>query len=127
MKWNVKFIGLYFFKRYEITTASKPHYQSQTCIIHFAIDNYNGTTRPVALKFVKYKESLINEVEIRAKGDFDSQYVLDVITHYDSDSDPEFHKCIVQRGFANYPYLLVLPAGDRNLNEIITNGYYCCY
>ena len=116
------FLGLYFFKRYEITTTSKPHYQSQTCIIHFAIDNYNGEKKQVALKFVKHKESLINEVKIRSDAQFDSQFVLDIITHYDSDLDPEFRKCVIQRGFANYPYMLVMPVGDRNLNEIITNG-----
>ena len=114
--------SLYFFKRYEILTTTKPHYQSLTCIVHIAIDHSSETTRQVALKFMKNKDSFLNEIAIRQQAKFESQYVIDLLDYFNSDTDEEFMKCVIQKGFASHPYLIAMSLADRNLNEIVTNG-----
>jgi serine/threonine protein kinase len=71
---------------------------------------------------MKSKESFLNEVYVRSEGNFNPQYVLNIYDSYDSDRDNEFHECAIAKGFVNYPYLIVMPVADRNLNEIVTNG-----
>lgn len=114
--------SLYFIKRYEILTTEKPHYQSQTCIIHIAIDHNNNSNHQVALKFMNNRNSFFNEVSIRTEAKFDPKYVIEILDHNDSDVDKEFKKNIIQRGFITHPYLIVMQAADRNLNEIVSNG-----
>ena len=77
------------------------------------MDHQSDVKRQVALKFMKVKETFLNEVSIREESNFDSQFVMDIIDHFDSDNDGEFKKSLVQRGFDNYPYLVVMPVGDR--------------
>ena len=115
--------SLYFFKRYEILTIKQPHYQSLTCVVHLAVDHQNDNeNKHVALKFMKIKETFLNEISIRSKSQFDSLYVIDIINYYDCDTNEEFKKYILRKGFEQYPYLIVMPVGDRNLNEIVSNG-----
>ena len=103
-------------------TTSKPHYQSMTCIIHLAIDHQYDNKRKVAMKFMKNKESFLNEINIRAQGHFDGRYVIDILDSFDGEKNETFHKSLIQKGFSNYPFMIVMPVGDRNLNEIVTNG-----
>jgi hypothetical protein len=112
----------YFIKRYEIRDLSRPHHQSQTCIIHEAIDHSDDKRAVVALKFMKNKDSYNNEVLIRSKGGFDSDCVINIITQYDSDCDDWFKRRIEREGFSSHPYLIVMPFGGRNMSEVVSSG-----
>ena len=119
---TILLFSLYFHKRFEIMTTNKPQYHSHTCVIHTAVDHSTDSKKQVALKFTKNKEAFLNELSIRREAKFESQYVIDILVNYNSDDDEEFKKCIIRKKFADYPYLIVMPLADRNLNEIVTNG-----
>jgi hypothetical protein len=110
---------LYLFKRYEITTANRPHHQSDTSLLHFAIER--ETKNRVALKFLNQKEHFLREVENRKSVHLSPEFVIDVIETYDIDSDENIKREIKRKGFSAFPYVTVMPAADRNLQSIIAN------
>jgi hypothetical protein len=46
--------AMYFYRRYEIITMESPHHNSNSCLLHIAIDHSNNDQR-VALKFMAVK------------------------------------------------------------------------
>jgi serine/threonine protein kinase len=84
---------------------------------HDILDSNNNK---VALKFMSNKDQFQSEITAREKEGFDSQFVVDVLRCYDSDNE-EFLKTQLELfGFKSYPYVLVMPQCNRDLDEIIS-------
>eukprot|EP00597_Dinobryon_sp_UTEXLB2267_P002894 CAMPEP_0170058004 /NCGR_PEP_ID=MMETSP0019_2-20121128/787_1 /TAXON_ID=98059 /ORGANISM="Dinobryon sp., Strain UTEXLB2267" /LENGTH=1211 /DNA_ID=CAMNT_0010262831 /DNA_START=1869 /DNA_END=5504 /DNA_ORIENTATION=- len=111
--------SLYFYRRYEIAAIDVPHHKSATCTLHIAIDHGNNDQR-VALKFMAVKDQYLIEQEIRRLGDFHEDYVISILRCHDGEIDPAFHQEVVRRGLQKYPYCIVMPAAERNLQTIIS-------
>jgi serine/threonine protein kinase len=109
-----------FFRRFEITTTSCPHHHSATCVIHLAIDHARDQER-VALKLFKRKDQFMREQQVRTGGNFSSKYVIDIIDTFDSDTNEAFNEEVWRRGVENYPYMLVMPAAERNLQMVVSS------
>ena len=93
---------------------------SATCKLHFA--DYmaeDGSTRRVAMKFMKNKDQFITETLHRRAKQLDSKFVIEMMMSYDADNSAVYRKEIVSRGYADYPYLVVMEAADRNLQSIL--------
>jgi serine/threonine protein kinase len=84
-------------------------------VIHLVQDK----KKRVALKFMTVKEQFMREVETRRRCQFDSEYVVDVYEAFDADEDEAFRLDIERRNLDDYPYLVVMPAGDKSLQNII--------
>ena len=61
----------------------------------------------------------IIEIMTRRQGDFNAEYVLGALMSFDSEESVETKQEFVRRNLANYPYVIVMDAGDRNLKEVI--------
>ncbi len=109
----------YFLKRYQITTSlSSPHYKSQTTLVHMAIDHdHADVVATVALKFFVDSHDFIRCSLSQARGKFDKKFVMDLSCHYESSTSKEMSSAFANYGFESYPYCVVMPAGNRNLNE----------
>ena len=115
--------GLWFLKRYEILTDQQPHHKSETCTVHIAIDHLDGERR-VALKFMKNRAEFGREISVRLKGQFDETYVVGILRfHGDDDDDDEIREEVRKKGFTESPYVIVMDAGERTLNDIITKEH----
>ena len=133
--------SLYFYRRYEIAAMDVPHHKSATCTLHIAIDRGNNDQR-VALKFMAVKvwlalaiheatnskcciccvsqDQYLIEQDIRKIGNFHADYVIGIIRCHDGETEPAFQQEVERRGLQNYPYCIVMPAADRNLQSIIS-------
>ena len=73
-----------------------------------------------------HKDQFERELTSRNGGSFDTKYVIDILMSYTGDSE---HKLEFSRkGLGNFPYCLVMNAGDRSLHDILSKGkilYYC--
>ena len=98
-----------FLRRYDITTLSTPHHQSQSCIVHLAIDHV--TSKKVALKFMCLKENYHTEIESRSRVSFDDQYVVSIEATYNGTLDEEVEKQLYRFGLQAFTYIIVMPAG----------------
>ena len=111
------------FKRYEITSTGRPSHQSKTCIIHLGIDHKEADVHKqiVALKFMKERDQFLRELSVRKNAKFADELVLRILEEFDSDAFEVFKNEIYRKGFEEYPYCLVFPAGDKNLHDIISH------
>jgi hypothetical protein len=110
--------NLWFFKRYEFVTSLQPHHKSDTCTLHIAVDHGDFGKR-VALKFMRHHNEFMREIDVRRFGNFDDKYVVGILRIHDSDDDDAFLQEINRKGLDDSPYLVVMEAGERNLNDIL--------
>lgn len=120
--------SLYFLKRYEfITPVENPYHKSGTCMLLIGIDHHSkemGDGVPdqkVALKFMLLKEQFLNEVNIRKKANFDSEYVISILSVYDGESDGSYRRETVSKNIEQFKYAFTMPCADKNLSNIITS------
>jgi hypothetical protein len=113
----------YFFRRYEILTSKHPHYRSETCVVHLAID-HDDDGKHIALKFMRNRGEFCREVAVRDGGCFDDKYVIDILRVHDSEDDPLFAKEVERKGFWESPYLVVMEAAERNLQDIMSKEHF---
>lgn len=123
-----------FLRKYDITTLAIPHHKSHSCIVHLGRNNI--TSAKVALKFMIFKENFLSEIEIRSKGyfvyknyiiiayfyylvSFESQFVVNIEESYDGTTDIEVQCQLKRFGIESFPYIIVMPAGERNLEMIM--------
>ena len=59
------------------------------------------------------------EITTRRQGDFDAEHVLDVLMSFDSEESAEIKREFVRRNLADYPFVIVMSAGERNLKEVM--------
>ena len=77
-----------------------------------------------------HKDQFNRELDSRACGQFDNDFVVGVIRAHNGgdnesnvgDVDEEVRREMIRRGFAKYPYCLVMTAGKKSLVEILTDG-----
>jgi serine/threonine protein kinase len=63
----------------------------------------------------------MNEQTIRINANFSEQYVINILRCHDGENDPFFQTEIERRGLQKYPYCIVMPAADRNLQNIVSS------
>ena len=63
--------------------------------------------------------ALILELRTRSQGGFDEQHVLGVLMSFDSEESDEVKRQLERRKLADYPFVVVMAAGVRNLKEVI--------
>eukprot|EP01038_Epipyxis_sp_PR26KG_P009791 gene9791-13172_t len=104
---------------YEIKTVT-PHHQSATCIVHLAVDHSaESEIKPlVALKFMQEKDQFDREIRIRNNANFDEKCVMIILRSHVNQTG-SFHFVSNGKRMQLFPYLLVMPAADRNLDQII--------
>ena len=63
--------------------------------------------------------ALILELRTRSQGGFDDEHVLGVLMSFDSEESDEAKRQLERRKLADYPFVVVMAAGVRNLKEVI--------
>lgn len=107
-----------FFRRYELSSFSRPLHKSDTCVVHLAID-HEDRKRAVALKFMCRRDQFDKEINVRAEGGFSAEYVVGILRIHDPDDDGLFGVEVSRKGFAQTPYCIVMEAGERSLLDIL--------
>ena len=112
----------YFLKRFKIYNLSVPQHQSATCVLFIAADHtVQGKPVDVALKFMKHEKEWKREIDQRSKGNFSNEFVVGVLDAYSYDNNDKLASNLHKYQLEEYPYCLVMPAGSRNLNDIINS------
>jgi serine/threonine protein kinase len=75
--------------------------------------------RKVVLKFMKHRNQFLSEINVRAKANLQEDFVITVLDSFDGSENPEFMAACKQRGFADYPFCLVMPLAEINLERVI--------
>jgi len=112
----------YFCKRYEIITLEAPVHISRTCVLHLAIDHKRDGEK-VALKMMRNIDQYSREVLVRKEANLSSEFTVGILRSLDAVGSPMYRDEINRRGFTEYPYCIVMPAAERDLNRIITNEH----
>jgi serine/threonine protein kinase/Leucine-rich repeat (LRR) protein len=81
-------------------------------------------SRKVALKFMKHRHQFLAEIETRTKAGFDDIFVISVLEFFDGDdtdgdTNVDFRKAACRRGFADYPYCVVMVLAESSLKKVI--------
>lgn len=106
---------VYFMGRYEYT-SKLPEHKSPTCTVMIAKDTAKKNAL-VAIKLMKLKENYLRELNNR-RG-MDARYVVQVAKKFDGDEDAEFRLELEQKSLALYNYCIIMPAANRNLQQIL--------
>lgn len=92
--------------------------------------NSNGSSdKDVCLKFMRNREQFANELETRKRCALDSDYVISILSDYDSDACGEneltaiFRRGAIAQGLANYPYCIVMNRAEQSLKRIIDHSH----
>ena len=108
--------------------AGPPIHISGTCCVRQAIYRDFSTETPdeiVVLKFLRHRESFLREVNTRKRCSFDLEFVIAVHSFYDGDDDSDdnikFRNDAKLKGFAEYPYCIVMEAGDCTLQSVVAH------
>ena len=118
----------FFMTRFQMTTSvSEPQYKSATSVVHMGIDHNEDKSR-VALKFIKTREDFLREVEHRHQANFSANYVIPVTAYYECTSGSEDEQSSLaneffKHGFDQFSYCIVMPAGSRNLSEVLSSEF----
>ena len=111
----------YLDHRFELKQGAAEH-KSATSVVIFATD-HSAQGAKVALKFMQHRDQYLAETVSRAHANFDGAFVVAVLQSFDGDSDEAenaaFHQSAVRRGFAKYPYCVVMDIADTNLQRVI--------
>lgn len=111
--------------RYDFDDGPLAHV-SRTCIVVFGTDlDKNGAN--VALKFMENRDSYEREKSLRQKQkqSFQDAVISIEVTHV-RDSDPELYGLgwsRLAREPAQYPYCIVMPRGDRSLQDAVSQQH----
>jgi serine/threonine protein kinase len=132
----------FFFGSYKIVNGPVAH-KSDTCIVVKAEDYYqeegsddkqhstekvgahSATIAPVvALKLMKNEGQYKKEVDSRREGCLDSQLVIKHLRSHDGESFLQEIQRYKGGIYKEYPFCLVMPAGDRNLLDAINSEHF---
>jgi hypothetical protein len=118
---------IYFLGKFKFIEGP-PEHQSETSSVYFghevSIDAVHGeekTSARLALKFMKHREQFDREVQLRKVHSLHDNYVVQEIGCYDGDNDEDFQAELDALNIGDYRYLLVMPAAERNLHDIMTH------
>lgn len=73
----------------------------------------------VALKFMCNFDQFLCELKTHQMANFDDTLVIRVIESFNGKEDPSFYADASLKGFAAYPYCLVMPGADGNYQGVI--------
>jgi hypothetical protein len=132
---------LYLWSRYELFPGD-PEHISETCIVRFAVDhseemmldsyskagetmgitftgrsgkkNGKGKAR-VAIKFMKDYSGFMKETKAYSVGDFSDAHVITFLCYVNSTENSALSEDIGLKGYAQYPYCIVMEAGNNSL------------
>lgn len=113
---------LYFYERYDLQRGGG--YQSATCTVVLAIDKKDDN-REVALKFMKRRDQFEREKIFHMNNNLDADYVVSLLRTHDSDKDKKFRSECSNKGYAGYPYCLVMPKAERTLEAVMASERIC--
>ena len=109
---------VHFFRRYEIKSINRALHISATCTLHLAID-HEDHMRPVALKFMQQRDQYQREIRVRSQGHLSDEFVVNLLRYHDPDEDPDFDMEVKRKGLEDFPYMIVMDAGERNLSDVL--------
>lgn len=109
----------YFLKLYDIESLTHAQYESSTSVVIFAI-NRQLEDKPVALKFMKYKEQLQAEIDARFLGKFDPYFVVPVLNACRGSVDEFFYQELCKWNLRDFIYYIELDRGSRSLKAIVS-------
>jgi len=113
LRTYIYFLGRYAFK------SLRPEHKSETCVVMIAEDC--ETVELVAVKFMKHVDNYMQEKESRKGGRIDdSRYVIPLLASFNAEEDSLFNEELVRKGFGDYKYCIIMPAADRNVQQIVT-------
>ena len=67
------------------------------------------------------KYQFIREKSSRMSGAYDDEYVIDILDTYDTTSNEIMKHELVKNDLSDYPYIIVMRAGSRNLSDIVNS------
>lgn len=106
-----------------------PEHKSKSSLIKFAIDRKSPDERAVVLKFMSHRAQFLNEIISRDRGGFSNEFVISVLRSYDGDSEKEddalFRQDAAIKGYAEYPYCVVMDVAEQNLKKVIDQQNIC--
>jgi serine/threonine protein kinase len=112
----------YFLQRYQLMTSkSSPEYASSATMVHLAIDHDSPSKDHVALKFMISRTDFDREIRVRNDCKFDCQFVVDILDAIDCAMDESIELEFDKHGFDAYRFCIILPAGNRTLDEVLTS------
>ena len=109
---------VHFFRRYEIKSFNRALHISATCTLHLAID-HEDQMRTVALKFMQQRDQFQREIRVRSQGQLSDEFVVNLLRFHDPDEDTDFAMEIKRKGMEEFPYMIVMDAGERNLSDVL--------
>ena len=125
---DVMLQSMYLHRRFELKPGA-PEHKSATSVVQFATDHRldaegNKVESKVALKFMRHRQQYLSEIATRSEAGFSSEHVLLVLESFDGDDvrseeAVSFRASAQKKGFAEYPYCLVMDVADTNLQRVI--------
>jgi serine/threonine protein kinase len=110
---------LYFLRRFELNSGAAEH-KSATSMVIVATDHQSKLpSSKVALKFMKNRDQYLTETPVRRKAQFHEDFVVNVLDQFDGINDLYFLKACQKRGFAEYPFCIVMPFAETSLESVI--------
>ena len=109
-----------FMGQYEFVSGAVEH-ESETCIVRFAVDMTSNLS--VAMKFIREKSQLVQEVSSRQSKCLSADYVIEVISALRCDADPKFARELSRKRYSQYFGCIVMPRADRTLEAIIAHEH----
>jgi hypothetical protein len=91
-------------------------------MLYIGIDHKTERSK-CALKLMKDKSQYEREIEARQLGNFDNRFVVNILQNYNGEEDIIYMKEFVRRGFENFHFCVVMPAGDRFTFYLIVNYF----
>jgi len=125
---KVIMMRLHYFGRYQLFNGPVAH-QSKNSLVRLAIDHHYVGANPtdklnVAMKFMKNRDQFDREVTLRSSIKFSKDFVISSVCSHDGDADPPYRLETHQKGFAEYPYCLVMVAAERDLMSAIHHEHF---
>lgn len=108
---------LHYFARYEFVMDT--FHRTDISMIKFGVDHFRNRREPIVLKFMSCSKSFQNEIRLRERIAFDSQYVLHLCSSHNGEEDYNYREEGVRKRLDHYPFLIVTLRGTRSLEQMI--------
>jgi hypothetical protein len=102
--------------RYDVKRGAPEHISATCCLRMARYKSFDSDTPDlkVAMKFMRYRDSYLREVETRRSNDFSRDFIIDTYDCYDGDDasagsdNAAFREDALLKGYAEYPYCVVM-------------------
>ena len=72
---------------------------------------------------MRNRDQFLRELSVRDSCRFSEEFVMGCIRGHNGDDDPLYYTEVTSKGFAEYPYCLVMAAADRNLHAVLSHEH----